>query len=193
MTARKATEIDAQAEQELIQRVAAGDEAAFEVLYERYFPRVFHFLAKRLGNRADAEEATQEAFINIFSSIESFRGESAFAAWVLGVTRRTLAGRFKKKRHATVPLEGREEPDSIDLLRSALQREPTPLEYYECGERLSQLDDTVRNGLSEVQRKLFVLHHLHHHSIQDIARTLHKSEDAVKSNLYRARKLLLTQ
>ena len=193
MTAPKATEIDAQAEQELIQRVAAGDEAAFEVLYERYFPRVFHFLAKRLGNRADAEEATQEAFINIFSSIESFRGEASFAAWVLGVTRRTLAGRFKKKRHATVPLEGREEPQSIDLLRSALQREPTPLEHYECNERLSQIDDTVRNGLSEVQRNLFVLHHLRHHSIQDIARTLHKSEDAVKSNLYRARKLLLTR
>ena len=186
-------EIDSPTERQLVERVGAGDEAAFEVLYERYFPRVFHFLAKRLNNRADAEETTQEAFINIFSSIESYRGEAPFAAWVLGVTRRTLASRFKKKRHLTVPLERREEPDSIDLLRSALTRVPTPLEYYECGERLSQLDDTVRNGLSEVQRNLFVLHHLRHHSIQDIARTLHKSEDAVKSNLYRARKLLLTR
>ena len=193
MAGQKATEIDSGAERELIARVAAGDEAAFEILYERYFPRVYHFASRRLGNRADAEETAQETFINIFSSIESDRGEAPFAAWVLGVARRTLAGRFKKKRHPTVPLEGREEPESIDLLRSALHREPTPLEHYECGERLARLDDAARHQLSEEQRNLFVMHHLHHQSIQDIARSLHKSEDAVKSNLYRARKLLLTQ
>ncbi len=186
-------EIDSPTERQLVERVGAGDEAAFEVLYERYFPRVYHFLSRRLHNRADAEEAAQETFINVFSSIDSYRGEAPFAAWVLGVTRRTLAGRFKKKRHPTVSLEGREEPESIDLLRSALHREPTPLEHYECEERLSQLDDDVRHRLSEEQRRLFVLHHLRHRSIQDIARTLHKSEDAVKSNLYRARKLLLTR
>ncbi len=186
-------EIDSPTERQLVERVGAGDEAAFEVLYERYFPRVYHFLSRRLRNRADAEETAQETFINVFSSIDSYRGEAPFAAWVLGVTRRTLAGRFKKKRHPTVSLEGREEPESIDLLRSALHREPTPLEHYECGERLSQLDDDVRHRLSEEQRRLFVLHHLRHRSIQDIARTLHKSEDAVKSNLYRARKLLLTR
>ncbi len=193
MAGPKATEVDSRAERELVERVTAGDQAAFEVLYERYFPRVYRFVSRRLGNRADAEETAQETFINVLSSIESYRGEAPFAAWVLGVTRRTLAGRFKKKRHPTVPLEGREEPDSIHLLRSALHREPTPLEHYECGERLSQLDHAVRHQLSEEQRRLFVLHHLRHRSIQDIARTLHKSEDAVKSNLYRARKLLLTR
>ncbi len=193
MAGPKATEADSSTERELVERVTAGDEAAFELLYERYFPRVYNFVSRRLGNRADAEETAQETFINVFSSIESDRGEAPFAAWVRGVTRRTLAGRFKKKRHPTVSLEGREEPESIDLLRSALHREPTPLEHYECEERLSQLDDDVRHRLSEEQRRLFVLHHLRHRSIQDIARTLHKSEDAVKSNLYRARKLLLTR
>ncbi len=193
MAGPKAMEIDSPTERQLVERVAAGDDAAFEVLYERYFPRVYHFLSKRLRNRADAEETAQETFINVFSSIESYRGEAPFAAWVLGVTRRTLAGRFKKKRHPTVSLDGREEPESIDLLRSALHREPTPLENLECGERLAQLDDAVHHQLSEEQRRLFIMHHLSHRSIQDIARTLRKSEDAVKSNLYRARKLLLTR
>ena len=193
MAETKATTVDSSDEQELLERVVAGDEAAFEILYERYFPRVYHFLRKRLNNRADAEEAAQETFINVFSSLESFRGEAPFAAWVLGVTRRTLAGRFKKKRHPTVSLDGREEPESIDLLRSALHREPTPLENLECGERLAQLDDAVHHQLSEEQRRLFIMHHLSHRSIQDIARTLRKSEDAVKSNLYRARKLLLAR
>ena len=89
---------------ELIARVRAGDEAAFETLYERYLPRVYPFVSKRVQNRADTEEIVQEVFINIFSSIGSFRDEAPFAAWVLGLTRRTIANRFKKKRHATVPL-----------------------------------------------------------------------------------------
>jgi DNA-directed RNA polymerase specialized sigma24 family protein len=51
----------------------------------------------------------------------------------------------------------------------------------------------MRERLSPEQRQLVELHHLQHHSIEDIARDLHKTEDAVKSNLYRARKLLLAR
>jgi RNA polymerase sigma-70 factor (ECF subfamily) len=180
-------------DEQLIERVEQADEAAFEILYERYFPRVFNFVQRRLRNRADAEETVQEVFINVFSSLGSYRGEAPFAAWVLGVTRRTLAGRFKKKRHPTVPLEGTQEPEGVDLLMPMIRREPTPLEHYECGERIAQLEAAAAGRLSQEQRTLFELHHLRHRSVHDIARVLRKSEDAVKSNLYRARKLLLAR
>ena len=179
-------------DEDLIKRVLEDqDEAAFEELYERYFPRVFHFVARRLSNRADAEETVQEIFISVFSSIGSFRGESSFASWVLGVSRRTVASRFKRKRHPTVPLDDTDESENFDA--HAVQREPTPQELYECRERLDQLDSVARERLTEEQRTLFELHHLRHRSIQDIARFLRKSEDAVKSHLYRARKLLLAR
>ena len=175
---------------ELIQRTQAGDAAAFTELYERYFPRVYHFTRRRMNSVADTEETVQEVFINVFASLGSFRGEAPFAAWVLGVTRRTIASRFKRKRHATVSLD---EADSErgDTSLSLLSREPTPLEHYECGERLQQLEHTAMSQLSAEQRRLFEMHHLEHHPIHEIARRLAKSEDAVKSNLYRARKLLL--
>jgi len=178
---------------ELLERIADGDERAFELLYERYFRRVFRFVDKRLRSRADSEETTQEVFINVFSSLESYRREAPFAAWVLGIARRTVASRFKKKRHPTVPLDLDEEPDTIDLMMPVVQRTATPLESYECRERIARIEEAASRHLTEEQWLLFELHHLRHHSISDIAALTHKSEDAVKSNLYRARKLLLAR
>jgi RNA polymerase sigma-70 factor (ECF subfamily) len=181
----------APSDDELIARVRARDEAAFEILYERYLPRIYSFVSRRVQNRADCEEIVQEVFINIFSSIGSFRGEAPFAAWALGLTRRTIANRFKKRRHATVPLELDQEAETIDLAVPTLRREPTPYDLYECGERISQLEATVNRDLTPEQRQLFEMHHLLHRPIHEIARELDKTEDSIKSNLYRARRLLL--
>jgi len=176
---------------DLIDLVLAGDRDSFEVLYDRYFPRVFAFLHRRLNNRADTEETVQEVFINVFSGLATFRGESPFGAWVLGVSRRTLANRFKKKRHATVSYDSTDALESVDTNNPVVPRSVTPLEDYECAERLAQLDATANQSLSPEQLQLFELHHIRHQTIHQIARDLNKSEDAIKSNLYRARKLLL--
>jgi RNA polymerase sigma-70 factor (ECF subfamily) len=192
MSQAVAVETLPEADETLIQRVTRGDGEAFEVLYERYLPRVYGYVRKRLQNRADVEEAVQDVFFAVFSSLESFRGEAPFAAWVLGIARRTVANRFKKKRHPMVPLEA-EEPETVDLMIPLLQRIATPLEHYECRERLSRLESTAERQLSSEQRELFELHHLHHVPIGDIAVSMRKTEDAVKSNLYRARKVLLAR
>ena len=180
-------------DEELIERVEKGDEAAFETLYERYYPRVYRFVKRRLRNRSDVEEAVQDVFINVFSSMSSYRGDAPFVAWVLGLTRRTIASRFKKKRHVTIPLETEAEPERTDLLDLALRREPTPLENYECRERIAQLEDTAAQHLNRDQWKLFQLFHVQHQSIHDIALATNRSQDAVKSNLYRTRKILLAR
>jgi RNA polymerase sigma-70 factor (ECF subfamily) len=173
---------------ELVRGVIAGDEAAFQTLYERYFPRVYDFVQRRLRNQADTEETVQEVFINLLSSIESYRGDAPFGAWVFGVTRRTVASRFKRKRHPTVPLA---DDDTTEAPNRGLARHPDPHEAYEFQERLDQMAEAAMQALTEDQRDLFRLHHLQHHSIQHIARMLDKSEDSVKSSLYRARKILV--
>jgi RNA polymerase sigma-70 factor (ECF subfamily) len=191
MQAPETNQTTSPADQDLIERVLAGEKAAFETLYERYLPRVYQFVSRRVDNRADAEETVQEVFINIFSSLASFRGEAPFAAWVLGLTRRTIANRFKKKRHVTVPLIPDEEPETFDLALPTLRREPSPHDHYECGERLAQLEACAARELTPEQWQLFERHHLRHQPIHEIAREMDKSVDAVKSNLYRARRLLL--
>ena len=181
------------ADEEMVARICAGDRAAFEVLYARYFPRVYAFVGRRLSNRADVEETVQEVFASVFTGLRSFRGDGVFAAWVLGVARRTVASRFKKKQHPVVPLDEASEADAVEVLVTVLRREPTPLEHYECEERLARLEAAAEQELSPEQRQLFALHHLEHLPIQDIAVRLSKSEDAVKSNLYRARRVLLAR
>ena len=168
-----------------------GDRAAFDEIYERYFKRVYAFLDKRLRNRADTEETTQEVFINIFSSLDSFRGEAPFAAWIFGLTRRTLAARFRRKRHPTVPLFEEDEHQNFSSLSPGGSGDATPHEHYEMSERADQLRNALENDISPEQRQLFEMHHLESIPIAEIARRLSKSEDSIKSNLYRTRKLLL--
>ena len=171
---------------EIIDQVRGGDREAFEVLYERYFKRIYRFINRRMGVRADVEETTQEVFIAVFSSLDSYPGEAPFSAWIYGVTRRVIASRFKRKRHPTVPLL---EEDSENNSSHASNR-PTPLQEYECQERIEEMTAAVEK-LTEEQKELFRLHHLDERPISEIAAKLSKTEDAIKSNLYRARKVLL--
>jgi RNA polymerase sigma-70 factor (ECF subfamily) len=175
-------------DEDLVDRIRKGDEAAFEQLYRRYFDRIYRFVHRRMNNRADTEETVQEVFINVLGSIGGFRGEAPFAAWVFGLTRRTIASRFKKRRHPTVPLDGTALEFGL-----AETNEPDAAQNYEYQERLQELATIAATQLSEEQRTLFRLHHLEDRSISQIAMQLEKTEDSVKSNLYRTRKILLAR
>jgi RNA polymerase sigma factor (sigma-70 family) len=87
----------------LVERVRDCDGAAFDTLFGRYFVRIYRFVKQRLGKPADVEETVQEVLVDLFSSLDAFRGEAPFAAWVLGLTRRVLANRFERTQAATVP------------------------------------------------------------------------------------------
>jgi RNA polymerase sigma-70 factor (ECF subfamily) len=177
----------------LVERLRTGDHEAFNELYQRYFKRIYAFVDRRMGNRADAEETVQEVFINVFSSIEGYRGEAPFGAWIFGVTRRTIAARFKKKRHPTVSLHEEGGETSTMDAASNWSDIPTPIESYECSERLHTIRRLVKHRLTDEQRQLFELHHLQERPIQEIARSLNKTENSVKSNLYRTRRILLSR
>ncbi|HIG70655.1 MAG TPA: RNA polymerase sigma factor [Myxococcales bacterium] len=177
-------------DEDLVEMIASGDHDAFSNLYDRYFKRVYHFVNRRLNNTADVEETVQEVFINVFSSIDSYRREAPFGAWIFGVTRRTIASRFKKKRHPTVPL-GDGDSDKIFSDQGASPVAPSAIETIEFKERVRTIKRLMNNLLTPEQRVLFDMHHVQDRPIQEIAQTLNRSENAIKSNLYRARKILL--
>lgn len=179
-------------DEELVARIVNGDESAFELLYQRYFKRIYRFVDKRISNRADVEETVQEVFVNVFSSVSNYRREAPFSAWVLGLARRTIASRFKRKRHPTVPLLAEEEVESGEAAAPVASREANPEEHYVCQERMRSLESRARE-LTPEQWQLFELHHLEDRSIADLSRELRKSPDSIKSNLYRARKILLAR
>ncbi len=175
----------------LVKSVIAGQRDAFDILYERYFKRVHRFVGRRMANPADVDETVQEVFINVFNSLEGFRGEAPFAAWVFGLTRRTIANRYKRKRAETVPLGQDELEGGLELADEELG-DANPLAAYERNERLERLHQAAQR-LSRDQWELFRLHHLEHRSIEEIALKTDRSRDAVKSHLYRARQALLAR
>lgn len=194
MAAPEAVAVDAGpdiSDEILVEGIIKGQTDNFDILYERYFKRIHRFVSRRMANAADVDETVQEVFINVLGSLETFRGEAPFAAWVFGLTRRTIANRYKRKRAETVPLPS-EESDSGLSLSEDIPSDNDPYANYERNERLDRIQRGAER-LSSDQWELFRLHHLEHRSIEDIASATDKSRDAVKSHLYRARKLLLAR
>src|SRR5436190_23086861 len=74
----------------LAQRSAVGDLSAFEELYHRHFRRVYSLCLRMTANQAEAEDRTQEVFIQLLKKIGSFRGESAFTTWLHRMTVNTV-------------------------------------------------------------------------------------------------------
>ena len=82
----------------LVERVRERDGVAFDTLFGRYFGRIHRFAARRLGNPADVEAAVEDIFVEMLAALDAFRGEAPFAAWLLGLTRRTLEQRAERAR-----------------------------------------------------------------------------------------------
>ncbi len=74
-------------------------------IVDLYSGRVFNLASRMLGNREDAEEATQDVFMRVFKSLDSFRGDSAMSTWIWRITSNVCMSRLSRKRHAAVSLD----------------------------------------------------------------------------------------
>ena len=82
----------------LVERVRERDGAAFDALFGRYFGRIHRFAARRLESKTEVEAAVEDIFVEMLAALDAFRGEAPFAAWLLGLTRRTLEQRAPEDR-----------------------------------------------------------------------------------------------
>jgi RNA polymerase sigma-70 factor (ECF subfamily) len=98
-------------EADAIRLAKAGDAAAFEFLYQLHGRRVYALCLRMVNNPADAEDLTQEAFLQLFRKIGTFRGESAFSTWLHRMTVNVVLMRLRKKSLPVASLEETTEPD----------------------------------------------------------------------------------
>jgi RNA polymerase sigma-70 factor (ECF subfamily) len=170
-------------DRQLVANILAGSREHFDELYESYFRRVYRFALKRLGDPAEAEDVTQEVFETIFRVLPSYRGDSSLLVWIFGITRNKVNRRF---RGARPRLESLDEvgPDGF-----ASDAAPTDA-AVDARRMLDRCEEVVSQRLTPLQRRIFHLKHLRRQPIRTIAEALGKSEDAVKANLYRMRRVL---
>ena len=94
-------------EEDLVRRAQNRDQEAFAQLYEEHFDRIYRYLALRIGNEMEAEDLTQQVFLNALQSINSFRWKGVpFSAWLYRIAHNQAVDHLRKKKKRTdVPLD----------------------------------------------------------------------------------------
>jgi RNA polymerase sigma-70 factor (ECF subfamily) len=182
-----ATEARDRTDQELLAGIRRSSEEDFGVLYDRYFQRVYSYAHQRLRNRADAEEVTQETFTAVFRSIDGYRGQSSLLSWIYGIAKNNVNNHLRRAKAHDTRIERAER----SLVRSAASLDAcTPEEHLS----LQRCAKAVQERLSEVadwHAEVFVMRHLDNLPIEEIARRTSRSNDAIRSSLYRVKRLVV--
>jgi len=171
-------------EAEAIRQAQVGNAAAFEFLYQLHGRRVYALCLRMVGNPADAEDLMQEAFLQLYRKIGTFRGESAFSTWLHRMTVNVVLMRLRKK---TLPTDSLEETLEPDAENSGPKRDVGAPDL-----RLSGAVDRVNlersiEKLPPGYRTVFVLHDVQGYEHNEIAGIMGCSVGNSKSQLHKAR------
>ena len=182
MTGARKLQSDRLSEAEAIERAKQGDAEAFESLYRLHKRRVYSLCLRMTANTASAEDLTQEAFLQLFRKIATFRGESAFSTWLHRMAVNVVLMQLRKKGLAVVPLE-----ETIETEEKSHKKEPGAEDVRLAGsiDRL-QLEHAVEN-LPPGYRAVFLLHDVEGYEHNEIARIVGCSIGNSKSQLHKAR------
>ena len=184
----KAANTKSKAEDErLIIRIKKGDYTAFEKLVQKYESRIYHHCLKFLNNKEDAEDILQDTFLQVYKSLETFRGDSAFFTWLLKIATNNCLMRLRKRKK--VDLVSIDKP--MILNGSELQREVVDWSQNPsllCGvDEIRHLLNEAIAKLPEDKRVVLVLKDVEGFSNIEISEMLGMTVAAVKSRLHRAR------
>ena len=163
----------------LIDRAQRGDTRAFEALYREHVDRVYGLCLRMTGNVSEAEDCTQEAFIQAWNKLDRFRGASAFGTWMHRIAVNAVLGRIRKSKR---------EQDRIQVVA---EMAPSPASIGDSGE-LRDLSDAI-DRLPEGARHVFVLNAVYGYSHEESSDMLGVAVGTTKAQLHRARRLLAQQ
>lgn len=168
--------------EELARSAAQGDEEAFAQLVTLHEKRVYTLALRLTGNREDAFDVAQEAFLSAWRGLPAFRGDAGFSTWLYRLTSNAAVDHLRKTRRQRTEASLDDAAQSLDVRDPA----PTPQERAEAGD----LREAVRWGLGELSdehRRVLMLREYQELSYEEIAGRLHVDLGTVKSRLSRAR------
>jgi RNA polymerase sigma-70 factor (ECF subfamily) len=171
----------------LMERVGAGDHAAFRQLVERHQNAVIGTVTKMLGNSSESEDISQQVFLRIWRNAKRYRPDAKFTTYLFTITRNLVFNETRRRgRKKEVSSDEREETSNHSIEASPHQRPDSELLQAE----LQQAVDKAIASLPDIQRMAVVLRQYEQLSYDEIAGVLKLSVPAVKSLLFRARTTL---
>jgi len=182
-TATKSKTANDTSQMGLVRRAQLGDQEAFATLFQQHKGRVYSVCLLMTKDVAEAEDLTQEAFLQVFRTVGSFRGESAFSTWLYRVAVNTVL--MKLRRRKSPPMVSLDEP--VDAESPSLRRD-----FGRDDPNLAGLVDriTLKRALEELPegcREIFALHEVEGYQHHEIATLLNCSVGNSKSQLHKAK------
>ena len=165
----------------LVVRLQSGDEAAFRELVEKYKKMAFAVARDYLGNDLDAEDASQEAFMKVFTNIGQFRGDARFSSWFDRIVLNCCINKTRRKSYNAELSFGDSPPETLFAAATETHDPERAAQSRLLQEDLSRALET----LSHKQRIIFVLRFYHDLPIKEIGEIVQCSAGTVKSQLFR--------
>ncbi len=172
-------------EQVWLEQARQGDKAAFGKLLEAYQTPVYNLAYRMLDNAHEAEEAAQEAFIRAYTRLDSYDPAHKFSTWILSITSNYCIDLIRKRRAILLSID--EPLPAHPALTSQKEKGP---EMQMMINQQQQLVQSLLQELPEDYRQTVVLRYWYDLSYEEIAEVMKTTVSAIKSRLFRARKLL---
>ncbi len=164
-----------QADERLLIEAAQKDPACFAELYEHNFERVYAYIVRRVGDRAETEDLTAEVFHQALANLKRFEWRGIpFAAWLYRIAANLISDRWQRTGREKIA----DDPEQIESLAA------NSAEFEEVERRATLF--RLMEVLPEEQRKVVVLRFVEEKSIKEVARAIKKTEGAVKQLQFRA-------
>ena len=173
-------------DQQLVERVQAGDKAAFDLLVRKYQHRVLKLVGRFVSDAAEAEDVAQEAFLKAYRALASFRGDSAFYTWLYRIAINTAKNALVSNRRRPVDFDlDLQDPEQYD--RHARLKESDTPEGVLLTEEIRNVVERAMEQLPEDLRTAIVLRELEGLSYEEIAEAMDCPVGTVRSRIFRAR------
>ena len=182
------------ADELLIERIRAGDMAAYNVMVIRHYDRIFSRVLQLLNNKQDAEEVTQDAFIRAHRGLENFRGDASFSTWLYQIATNLAHNRywywFRRKRDQSISLDQPQCEDGSLTLENVMPCEDeNPAEAVVTQEFVDRVSACMQY-LNYKHKEVLILRNVKNLTYDEIAQQLDISVGTVKSRIARARESL---
>jgi RNA polymerase sigma-70 factor (ECF subfamily) len=172
-----------------VERTLGGDRDAYRVLVERHSRNVYQMAYRMTGNRHDAEEVVQEAFLRGYKKLSQFAGNANFGTWVyrIGANYAIDMLRQRKTEESRRERPGRKSADGleVDPLGQAQDSRPSPERLAGSGELATKMKEAL-DSLTPAERTAIVMRHWEGCAIEEIAAVLKSNANATKNTVFRA-------
>ena len=167
----------------LVREILAGVESAFDDLCRHYERRIYFFALKRMRDPSDAEDVTQEVFLQVFRGLAKFEGRSSLLTWMFGIAHNQICRRYRRRRPLLLPLDS----DEVDALATDQTPADQKTDFVRILRNCSRL---LNEKVSDTQREAFEMRYIENLSMREIAESMGKSPQAAKISLFRTRRTL---